>query len=152
MRLSGKVENFLNTFFSFFIPHFFLYLFLNAFNKILISSSLKLFHSNQGGKMKIPRNERIWNDFIEGLDGAILTALSEKLDNEQLRARIIELVQETCGGLLVYIPKGLAGKVSARNSIIRREFTGDNHHELSRKYGVSVQWIYEILGDKNESN
>ena len=152
MRLSGKVENFFKTFFSFFIPRFFLYLFLNSVNKILISISLKLFHSNQGGKMKIPRSERILNDFIEGLDGAILTALSEKLDNEQLRVRIIELMQEACGGLLVYIPKGLTSKVSARNSIIRKEFTGDNHHELSRKYGVSMQWIYEILGEKNESN
>ncbi|WP_040975391.1 Mor transcription activator family protein [Necropsobacter massiliensis] len=102
--------------------------------------------------MKTPRRERIWNDFIEGLDGAILTALSENLDNEQLRVRIIELMQEAFGGLLVYIPKGFTSKVNARNSLIRKEFTGDNHYELSRKYGVSVQWIYMILEEKNESN
>ena len=102
--------------------------------------------------MKIPRKERVWNDFIEGLDGAILTALSEKLDNERLRVRIIELMQEACGGLLVYIPKGFANKVNARNSLIRKEFTGDNHYELSRKYGVSVQHIDTILGREDESN
>lgn len=102
--------------------------------------------------MKIPRKERVWNDFIEGLDGAILTALSEKLDNEQLRVRIIELMQESCGGLLVYIPKGFVNKANARNSLIKKEFTGDNHYELSKKYGLSVQYIYTILGREDESN
>lgn len=38
--------------------------------------------------------------------------------------------------------------------MIRRDFTGNNHSELSLKYGLSVQQIYRILKGKmpNELN
>ncbi|HEL5982467.1 TPA: DNA-binding protein, partial [Escherichia coli] len=28
---------------------------------------------------------------------------------------------------------------------IFREFNGRNHHELARKFGVSLQWVYSVV-------
>ncbi|WP_234419688.1 Mor transcription activator family protein [Burkholderia oklahomensis] len=36
-------------------------------------------------------------------------------------------------------------KPSQRDRRIFDEFRGDNHGELARKYGVSIQWIYKII-------
>ncbi|MEH5865258.1 Mor transcription activator family protein, partial [Escherichia coli] len=36
-------------------------------------------------------------------------------------------------------------KVSQRDREIFREFNGRNHHELARKFGVSLQWVYSVV-------
>ena len=43
----------------------------------------------------------------------------------------------------VHIPAGTIK--AARNAAIRRDFTGRNHAELARKYGLTVSMIYKIL-------
>ncbi|MBE8614120.1 DNA-binding protein, partial [Morganella morganii] len=35
--------------------------------------------------------------------------------------------------------------VSQRDREIFNEFDGRNHHELARKFGVSLQWIYSVV-------
>ncbi|NYA46833.1 hypothetical protein HZI68_00300 [Haemophilus haemolyticus] len=37
---------------------------------------------------------------------------------------------------------------TARNNLIRKKFNGANHTELAMKYGVSLQWIYKIVKEK----
>jgi len=49
------------------------------------------------------------------------------------------------GGQLIYFPIGTAIKLSARDLAIWNDFTGQNHSDLARKYGVSLQWIYKIV-------
>ena len=36
-------------------------------------------------------------------------------------------------------------KVSQRDREIFLEFDGRNHHELARKFGVSLQWVYSVV-------
>ena len=57
----------------------------------------------------------------------------------------LRLVQAR-GGEGVYVPK--ADKVcrAARDRAIRAAFTGSNHRELARKYGLTVVWIRAIVG------
>jgi Mor family transcriptional regulator len=58
------------------------------------------------------------------------------------------------GGQMVYFPKGLLDNIDARNKRIWEEFTGHNHYDIARLYGVSVQHVYRIvkLGrDKNRT-
>ncbi|WP_330166238.1 Mor transcription activator family protein, partial [Escherichia coli] len=49
------------------------------------------------------------------------------------------------GGQNVYFPMGMVWKVSQRDREIFREFNGRNHHELARKFGVSLQWVYSVV-------
>ena len=49
------------------------------------------------------------------------------------------------GGQNVYFPMGMVWKVSQRDREIFLEFDGRNHHELARKFGVSLQWIYSVV-------
>lgn len=55
------------------------------------------------------------------------------------------------GGQSIYFPMGLARRISERDSRIRQEFTGSNHGDLARKYGVSLQWIYKIVKSGNKT-
>jgi Mor family transcriptional regulator len=49
------------------------------------------------------------------------------------------------GGQLVYIPRHLPGELDRRDLAIAEQFRGDNHAELARENGLSVQWVYRIL-------
>jgi Mor family transcriptional regulator len=49
------------------------------------------------------------------------------------------------GGQNVYFPMGLIWKASRRDREIFADFNGHNHHELARKYKISVQWIYAVI-------
>ncbi|OBX07046.1 transcriptional regulator [Gallibacterium salpingitidis] len=71
-----------------------------------------------------------------------------QFDNDKAKQIGIELAQciaESWGGEIIYIPKALLIALSERDLAIWREFNGSNHRELSRKYGVSMQWVYQIV-------
>ncbi|MCB1950154.1 Mor transcription activator family protein [Nitrosomonas sp.] len=46
---------------------------------------------------------------------------------------------------LVYIPSAENFLKHGRDEEIWRDFSGGNHNELARKYGISVQWVYRII-------
>ena len=54
-------------------------------------------------------------------------------------------VLETCGGEYFYVPKDLRLAGQGRDTEVWREFNGHNQRELARKFGVTVQYIYQIL-------
>lgn len=49
------------------------------------------------------------------------------------------------GGQLLYFPKGMARKLSARDMEIYTRFNGSNHADLARENDVSLQHIYRII-------
>lgn len=49
------------------------------------------------------------------------------------------------GGQNLYFPMGKALKLSRRDRQIYAEFNGENHSELARKFGLSLQWVYAIV-------
>ena len=51
----------------------------------------------------------------------------------------------TWGGQSVYIPKGVSISISKRHLEIYADFNGNNHAELSKKFGFSMPWIYRIV-------
>ncbi|MBB5017406.1 Mor family transcriptional regulator [Chitinivorax tropicus] len=76
-----------------------------------------------------------------------------KLDkdrSEQVGRVIADRMANHWGGQNIYFPMGLTQRTSDRDDQIYREFTGSNHAELARKYGVSLQWIYKIVKNKRE--
>lgn len=50
------------------------------------------------------------------------------------------------GGQLIYFPKNQSGELDERDKQIYAEFNGCNHHELAKKYNLTEQRIYRIVG------
>jgi Mor family transcriptional regulator len=80
----------------------------------------------------------------------IADALAEMAPVDQPRAaqigrEIAERMAGVWGGQNIYFPMGMSMRLSQRDRQIYDKFTGANHSELAREYGVSIQWIYKIV-------
>ena len=64
---------------------------------------------------------------------------------DQVGREIADRMAAHWGGQNIYFPMGLSYKLSQRDRQIYDDFTGNNHSDLARKYGVSLQWIYKIV-------
>ncbi|HDW3810916.1 Mor transcription activator family protein [Serratia marcescens] len=64
---------------------------------------------------------------------------------EQIGQAVANNMMRVWGGQNVYMPLGMSWKLSQRDRDIFNECNGRNHHELARKYGVSLQWIYAVV-------
>ncbi len=49
-------------------------------------------------------------------------------------------------GCMVYIPTVDKLTIKVRDSLIKEEYTGYNHRELAIRYGISEQWVRQIVG------
>lgn len=49
------------------------------------------------------------------------------------------------GGQNLYFPKGSSIKLGERDRQIYDDFNGSNHHELARKYDITLVWLYKIV-------
>ena len=56
-----------------------------------------------------------------------------------------EHVREHFGGQVVYVPKDAAFKTKQRWQVMWNEFTGHNHPQLARKFGMGVHGVYRVL-------
>ncbi|THA21140.1 transcriptional regulator [Histophilus somni] len=75
-------------------------------------------------------------------------AANDELTEEkakQLSIDIAHKIANAWGGEVIYIPRNLALLLSERDHKIWQEFNGFNHRELSRKYSVSMAWVYQIV-------
>ncbi|EMW2841666.1 DNA-binding protein, partial [Yersinia enterocolitica] len=64
---------------------------------------------------------------------------------DQIGEAVANRMMQVWGGQNVYFPMGMVWKVSQRDREIFLEFDGRNHHELARKFGVSLQWVYSVV-------
>ncbi len=88
-------------------------------------------------------------------DGMLLTILEMVHDGlkstlgddkaYELAADVVNKVRHCFGGELVYVCKGRTLDSIITSNKIWNEFTGNNHHELAKKYGFSTQWVYEVV-------
>lgn len=58
---------------------------------------------------------------------------------------VADLMSCHWGGQLLYFPKGMARKLSARDLEIYARFNGSNHADLAREFDVSLQHVYRII-------
>ncbi|KZN57636.1 hypothetical protein N473_07100 [Pseudoalteromonas luteoviolacea CPMOR-1] len=72
------------------------------------------------------------------------SALGEDKAAELGRA-VIDRVRHTFGGEVVYVCQGRSIDATLQGNKMWAEFTGNNHIELSKKYGCSVQWVYKTV-------
>jgi len=76
----------------------------------------------------------------EGVKGTI-----SDQDAIDLGMKVVDKIRHTFGGELVYVCKGRTIDSIILSNKIWQDFKGDNHYELSKKYGCSIQWIYDVL-------
>ena len=64
---------------------------------------------------------------------------------------IVEGIRARFGGSLLYIPQGAKMDRAARDAKICAAFTGRNHRELSRRYGLAVSTIYDVIAAQRKA-
>ncbi|MBD1584857.1 Mor transcription activator family protein [Pseudoalteromonas sp. S16_S37] len=62
---------------------------------------------------------------------------------------VIDTVRTTFGGEYVYVCKGRKLDAMLKSNQMWAEFRGNNHRELAKKFGCSVQWVYTVIRTKN---
>lgn len=76
------------------------------------------------------------------------TLFSEGAKTESANAvalAVAERLIECFGGQSIYVPKATITLVSRRNLKLYEEFDGKNTDTLARKYGLTVQRVYQII-------
>lgn len=64
---------------------------------------------------------------------------------EQVSNELAYRLSQHWGGSMFYVTKKNAWQAHKRDMEIWDAFTGNNHHELVQKFGLSLPYIYEIL-------
>lgn len=81
--------------------------------------------------------------------GAVESKLKDAgIDQEQatkLAALVVDDIRHQCGGMSIYIPKGIGLDTLLKHDQIWQDFRGNNHTELAKKYDLSEQRIYQIV-------
>jgi len=66
---------------------------------------------------------------------------------DAIGAKSFFALAEAIGGTTVYIPKAESLVRPIRDARIKEEFNGYNHHELAKKYDVTVRWVQQLCGE-----
>lgn len=93
---------------------------------------------SKGPELLVELAQHTSNILHEAVDIDIRTA-------DQIGEAVASRMMQVWGGQNVYFPMGMAWRVSQRDQEIFSDFNGKNHHDLARKYGVSLQWIYSVV-------
>lgn len=94
--------------------------------------------------------------FLDTLFEVAKEIFSTDFKSEQFQKNyfLVRLEQELGGGIF-YIPRGRAGNRpasdvirKARAAVIKAEFNGRNMRQITKKYNISQQAVYDILKGK----
>lgn len=79
---------------------------------------------------------------------------SSALDQTQVRLIATEITRNIVsdiGGCEYYIPKNINVQTNERYNALWDDFTGNNHHALAVKYGMSITWVYQCIARIRDS-
>lgn len=65
--------------------------------------------------------------------------------SEKISRQLAEKIRRKWGGRQLYIPTGRSLKADQRRQLILAAFNGRNQAELSQRFGISLQRVYQIL-------
>ena len=91
------------------------------------------------------------------LHESIAAGLSEVLGlapdaADQAAYDVLRRVLETCGGEYFYVPKDIRLAAHGRDIEVWRKFTGHNQRQLAREFGITVQYVYQIIARQREKD
>lgn len=81
-------------------------------------------------------------------DNISIMLIQESIDSKkahEVAHYVTENIRINWGGDMIYFSKGLVYRLSKRDREIWRIFDGRNHHELIKKYDISLQRLYKII-------
>lgn len=84
-------------------------------------------------------------DLAELATQQLLAAGLEQERAAALGEAIAESVRERYQGGVVYVPKGRTLRTMRLWQMVWDDFSGNNHDELRRKYGLSLNQLYRIM-------
>lgn len=97
-------------------------------------------------------NNRDYPEILKDLRSSIADSALKKglgiVDANELAHESAELIRKNWGGMLIYICKGRSYELSERDLKIWNEFNNNNHHEICKKYNISIQWLYKIIANQ----
>ncbi|MBQ4851025.1 transcriptional regulator [Pseudoalteromonas sp. MMG013] len=99
--------------------------------------------ANQYGNVTV-RGDGMLLTILELVTCGVNESVGEK-EALDIGRKVVESIRHTFGGEVVYVCKGRSIDAIMLSNQIWAEFTGDNHVELSKKFGCSVQWIYTVV-------
>lgn len=70
---------------------------------------------------------------------------------DEIGEEIADHLATNWGGQMITFPKDIYYRVAKKHAAVVAEFTGTNHDELARKYGLSVRAIYKIIKDARDA-
>lgn len=83
---------------------------------------------------------------MEQIREGFIAELKMNPDDAKKAAEIaIEMIREHAGGGLLYIGKGHLFAVTEKHWRIYNKFSGANHTQLAREFGVTERHIYSII-------
>jgi Mor family transcriptional regulator len=96
------------------------------------------------------KNESRGNEFLDAVFALIAKTLIDTVVMDRDRAeavadQVVADISESWGKVLVYIPQGRKRKALTMWRALYDKFTGTNYLELSREFGISLQWCYKIV-------
>lgn len=62
-----------------------------------------------------------------------------------IAATVVDQVADLYGGQVIYVPKAARQKTHRRWQQMWDQFTGHNHADLARKFGMGVHGVYKAL-------
>lgn len=77
--------------------------------------------------------------------------LSDEVQASEVAFALVEDLRQAFIGCLLYFPRGTRKDAAERKAAILRDFNGHNYKELSVKYNLTLQYIYQIINDEKKS-
>lgn len=77
----------------------------------------------------------------------VMEGFCDTVQADAVADAVYEELLSNWGGQQVYIKKLYWGRgsLSGRDSEMYEKFNGNNHHELAKEYGITLQRVYEII-------
>lgn len=108
-------------------------------------------YKNQKQKSTLENIEQagvlVLDDIRAHIESALLKNAIHNVSADEIAVNVFNGMAEHWGGQLIYFPKCITQKISRRNQQIWQDFTGTNYSELAKSYGLSLQRIYQIIGE-----
>ena len=98
------------------------------------------------GRKEPERRTQDMDELVKDLTLDIISEGLYRMIAEAIGTDNFYKLAEIVGGTTIYIPKPESLTRPVRDARIKKEFTGYNHQELARKYGVTERWVRRICG------
>ncbi|HAN48996.1 MAG: Mor transcription activator family protein [Candidatus Competibacter sp.] len=97
-----------------------------------------------------PDYPETFREFVTLMVPRLTQVLSDEVQASEVAFALVEDLRKAFIGCLLYFPRGTHKDAAERKAAILRDFNGHNYKELSVKYNLSNQYIYQIISAKKK--